>query len=136
MNNYETFMKQGHIYKVDLPDEVIARMLDWDKPLSQQPEIVTKLGGKGAPTDPLYVQHGWNTSGAHTWESLVREMGSEQQAAAFLRSKGIPGNKYLDGGSRAAGAGSSNYVIFPGEERMLTIMERNGKRLGGLLDTP
>jgi len=27
----------GSLYKVDLPDEQIAKMLDWDKPLSQQP---------------------------------------------------------------------------------------------------
>ena len=26
--------KQGQLYKVDLPDEHIAKMLDWDKPLS------------------------------------------------------------------------------------------------------
>src|SRR5574343_264386 len=26
----------GSLYKVDLPDEAIAKMLDWDKPLSQQ----------------------------------------------------------------------------------------------------
>ena len=30
------------LYKVDLPDEVIAKMLDWDKPLSQQPPEVQK----------------------------------------------------------------------------------------------
>lgn len=26
----------GSLYKVDLPDEQIAKMLDWDKPLSEQ----------------------------------------------------------------------------------------------------
>jgi hypothetical protein len=30
----------GHLYKHDLPDEDIARYLDWDKPLSEQPESV------------------------------------------------------------------------------------------------
>ena len=33
----------GSLYKVDLPDEQIAKMLDWDKPLSEQPEILGKL---------------------------------------------------------------------------------------------
>ena len=32
----------GSLYKVDLPDEHIAKMLDWDKPLSQQSKEVRK----------------------------------------------------------------------------------------------
>jgi hypothetical protein len=38
---YEKASK-GSLYKVDLPDEQIAKMLDWDKPLSQQPKEVQK----------------------------------------------------------------------------------------------
>jgi hypothetical protein len=30
----------GALYKADLPDEMIDRMLDWDKPLSEQPAAV------------------------------------------------------------------------------------------------
>ena len=33
----------GYLYKVNLPDEQIAKMLDWDKPLSQQPNIMEAL---------------------------------------------------------------------------------------------
>ena len=33
---------------------------------------------------------------------------------------------YLDGGSRGAGTGTSNYVLFPGNEGLLQILERNG----------
>jgi hypothetical protein len=43
---------KGNLYKVDLPDENIAKMLDWDKPLSQQGEIkniARKLGYFNAP---------------------------------------------------------------------------------------
>lgn len=32
----------GSLYTADLPDEMIDRMLDWDKPLSEQPEVVRK----------------------------------------------------------------------------------------------
>jgi hypothetical protein len=46
-----------------------------------------------------------------------------------LRKAGIPGIRYLDGGSRGAGAGTSNYVVFPGEEGLLKILERNGAPL-------
>jgi hypothetical protein len=42
-------MNPGNAYKVDLPDEHIAKMLDWDKPLSQQSESVRNaLGGIGS----------------------------------------------------------------------------------------
>jgi len=34
---------QSNLYKVDLPDEQIAKMLDWDKPLSQQPAALKPL---------------------------------------------------------------------------------------------
>jgi hypothetical protein len=47
-----------------------------------------------------------------------------------LRKAGIPGIRYLDGGSRGAGAGTSNYVVFPGEENALRILERNGVPIG------
>ena len=51
-------------------------------------------------------------------------------AAEKLRSLGIPGIRYLDGGSRGQGQGSSNYVVFPGNESLLTILERNNQPLG------
>jgi hypothetical protein len=55
----------------------------------------------------------------------------ERAAAAsrLLQQQGIPGIRYLDGGSRSAGSGSSNYVVFPGQEGLLNILERNGQLL-------
>jgi hypothetical protein len=50
-----------------------------------------------------------------------------------LRQAGIPGIRYLDGGSRGTGAGTSNFVVFPGNEDILKILERNGQPVGGLL---
>jgi hypothetical protein len=46
-----------------------------------------------------------------------------------LRGYGIPGIRYLDASSRDAGKGTSNFVVFPGEEDALTILER--KKEGG-----
>jgi hypothetical protein len=37
--------RSGHLYKVDIPDEAVAKMLDWDKPLSEQPQNVQKALG-------------------------------------------------------------------------------------------
>ena len=39
-------------------------------------------------------------------------IGNEEAASRYLASIGIPGIRYLDGSSRAKGAGNSNYVIF------------------------
>jgi len=42
----------GYLYKHDLPDDDIARYMDWDKPLSEQPESVRKaLEGVGIRYD-------------------------------------------------------------------------------------
>lgn len=56
-------------------------------------------------------------------------LGDPAGASLRLRELGIPGIRYLDGGSRSAGSGSSNYVVFPGNEGLLSILERNGQPL-------
>ena len=48
------------------------------------------------------------------------------EQADMFRGAGIPGIRYLDGGSRGAGQGTSNFVVFPGNEDILKILERNG----------
>jgi hypothetical protein len=39
----------GNLYQVDLPDEQIAKMLDFDKPLSQQPKAIQDFALRNAP---------------------------------------------------------------------------------------
>lgn len=177
----------GYLYKIDLPDEHIAKMLDWDKPLSQQhPDVQAALGalpshrrilgdtlesnGKwvsGAPSGELtgreaYLLHQLQSDSQHT-------RGSQAMASESLRQAGIPGIKYRDSGSRLnytvqnfhkgtpygepvsfatdkqakdysaeqiqkgfetkVDPGTSNYVVFPGNEDMLTILERNNQPL-------
>ncbi|HEV8033434.1 PLxRFG domain-containing protein, partial [Yoonia sp.] len=50
------------------------------------------------------------------WDRLGKTpndvMNVDQAASEFLRAAGIPGHRYLDGGSRADGDGSRNYVIY------------------------
>lgn len=124
----------GSLYKVDLPDEHIAKMLDWDKPLSEQaPEVQKALSGiegnfgeipdfnlrKWMDADPL----------ASTWHNVLqRDMGADPaMITKTLKDRGIPGIRYLDGGSRGTGQGTSNFVVFPGNEGLLKILERNGQ---------
>jgi len=45
-------------------------------------------------------------------------------ASNALRDAGIPGIKYLDGGSRSAGQGSSNYVVF--DDSLIEILRKYG----------
>ena len=88
---------KGNLYKVDLPDEQIAKMLDWDKPLSQQPKAVQKA---------LRENELWNVvpegkSLGEMVQAMNRSMGPER-TSNILRELGIPGIRYLDQGSRAA----------------------------------
>jgi hypothetical protein len=120
----------GNIYKVDLPDEAIARMLDWDKPLSQQPNVIKTLQKEYAPS---YIAQFMDRPGSDLYKAISGGNGVEDlraSGAAELAKQGIPGIRYLDQGSRGAGAGTSNFVVFPGEERLLRILERNNQPLG------
>jgi hypothetical protein len=132
----------GALYKVDLPDEQIAKMLDWDKPLSQQPEAVRKAMYDVAGSGRWMNQGGtrkfiepppaWMTGGS-SYARVGRLLDRGDAAASdALRQAGIPGIRYLDGDSRGTGAGTSNFVVFPGNEELLTILERNGQIINEL----
>jgi hypothetical protein len=120
------------LYKVDLPDEHIAKMLDWDKPLSQQaPEVKKAIDALKKANPEGYaklvdMQMGGPLMDQATGRDLYRAIGHDPFPAS-----GIPGIRYLDGGSRGAGTGTSNYVVFPGNEDILKILERNGQGLLG-----
>ena len=115
--------KDGSLYKVDLPDEHIAKMLDWDKPLRLQSPELQALAKQHGITDPNGEVGG--VLGKGLYESIGDGKASAKTAEK-LKALGIPGIRYLDGGSRSAGQGSSNFVVFPGNEGLLSILERNG----------
>ena len=124
-------MPEGSLYKVDLPDEHIAKMLDWDNPLSQQHPDVQAMA-QSLMKDGKQNQFGW-LSNADSPGGLSMTgkqfLNSLQGGEAQMQKAGIPGIRYLDGGSRSAGTGSSNFVVFPGNEGLLSILERNGQPL-------
>lgn len=143
MNNYDSVLASGALYKVDLPDDWLPKMLDWDKPLSQQPEAVREIVSDTAKTraaqdavkgsrtlqlsdikrdtqgNPVADQTGGQ---ALSYLMAKRYDGDPAAIAEQLRQAGIPGIRYLDGGSRGAGQGTSNYVVFPGMEQYLKIL--------------
>ena len=124
----------GSLYKIDLPDEVVPRMLDWDKPLSQQSESVKKaLSVDKRAKDSLYQDVGEYyraltsryAANAPAHMSVEQaENWAQQFASQKLREMGIPGIQYLDAGSRGASTGTRNFVVFPGNEGLLNILGR------------
>ena len=173
------------------------KFLDWDKPLSEQPEVANLLGYSdaariAADRKKLYGQFSapksleyedlfgplsanekaaaqqlsampepWNEMtgkdawfraskrkyvvegpdgrlgpGGNTYEEALQVAGGDANKvrtmydpaaparAEFMREAGIPGIKYLDQGSRGAGAGSSNYVVF--DDKLVSIVKKYG----------
>jgi hypothetical protein len=133
----------GNLYTADLPDEMVDRMLDWDKPLSEQPEAVKQALMKDARLRSLYekgkIDDMYGDGGEFYRAVTSREAqnaplhmsveaaenASQAPASQYLRSLGIPGIRYLDAGSRGQrGSGTRNFVVFPGEEKKVKILKR------------
>tara|TARA_R110000822_G_C15243310_1_gene486607 strand:- start:110 stop:1075 length:966 start_codon:yes stop_codon:yes gene_type:complete len=122
-------ISHGSVYKVDLPDEHIAKMLDWDKPLSQQSKevrgVLQSMMTKARKSFPQIDANGDPIAGQIHHLYAQHRGGNAQVVADELKAAGIPGIRYLDQGSRAGGQGTSNYVVFPGNEKLTKILERN-----------
>ena len=96
----------GSFYKADLPDEMIERMLDYDKPINEHSQVVRDALEKA----------GINTQSAMRAGQMIE--GQEAHLAKF----GIPGMIYREGQGKEKGL--RNFVIFPGEEKKVRILER------------
>ena len=116
----------GSLYKVDLPDEHIAKMLDWDKPLSQQSKevrgVLQSMMTKARKSFPQIDANGDPIAGQIHHLYAQHRGGNAQVVADELKAAGIPGIRYLDQGSRAGGQGTSNYVVF--EDQIPKIIGR------------
>jgi hypothetical protein len=133
----------GGLYKIDLSDEAIPRMLDWDVKFDKQHPDVQKAILKYWEDNPSMKYYGdpkeltgEGIYGSVSAATLGPEGGAKvnlnparEAASMDLRHYGIPGIKYLDGGSRGGGEGTRNFVVFPGNEDLLNILER--KKEGG-----
>ena len=107
--------------KLDLPDEDIAKMLDWDAPLSEQPASVQR--GIQALVDAfpevddiqkLVSATGKLRTGVNG-ESVLRVLRKhlgESKASAVMAGQGIPGLKYYDQMSREGARSTRNYVTW------------------------
>lgn len=114
-----------------------ATLLDWDKPLSEQSAAVQDVLGPrvtraindevvaGYDRDPMKAKGADAYGAAVSLEPWTSGPRSDQAAvSSSLREAGIPGIQYLDAGSRAAGDGTRNYVIF--DDKLIDILKKYG----------
>lgn len=183
---------EGHLYEVEIPDEITDRMLDWDAPLSEQPESVRqalqrlsppprkvedlsrdeligmleRIDRNGTYSDAASIAEGWEPAtmdellqsaenvglqdylndlpgqwtGNETGQSLyywlttnqggttggsLHSNAAQQAASKALNEAGIPGIRYFDNQSRAAGEGTRNIVVFDPDD--ITQVKRDGE---------
>ena len=142
----EAYDKQvGQLYKVDIPEE--KEMLDWDRPLAEQPEDVrSALLNIASSLDPSNKENKYfldavmrNKRGQNLYQGLqaafnqssqLKSVG-DKETSQLLLEKGVRGVRYLDAESRREGSGRPNYVVFSGED--VSILENEYKN-GGLVD--
>lgn len=110
----------GSMYQVRINADP-EHFLDWDKPLSKQPVIADKMNSAVRLTQSERERL--------PARSILELIGDQQTASQKLNQAGIPGIKYLDQGSRSAGEGSRNYVVF--DDNLVEILKKYG--LVGLL---
>ena len=119
---------QGNLFRVEVPDSVVERMLDWDKPLTEQsPSVQNALIESGLWSGKT-ESRAYN--GRALYKSLTDQLGNQVLASQFLSAAGIPGLKYLDGNSRAQGDGTRNLVVFEPEHTEILGREFNQEAIG------
>jgi hypothetical protein len=140
---------RGRMYEVNIaarPEDFI----DYDAPLSQQSDLVkSQFGYTPKPTaeeelaafevarrespnnignHPVVAEIYRREAAANAAERLFQRQvqgGNIDEAARIgLSEAGIPGIRYLDAGSRGAGDGSRNYVVF--DENLIEIVRKYG----------
>ena len=132
-------VNKGNLYTAELDVEP-EDLLDWDKPISEQsPKVKAALQSVSDNwlwQDAISGKGGEQVGGA-LYSTLratfpdaefSRDEGdASKKASEALLAAGIPGIRYLDGGSRSEGQGTFNYVAF--DENLIKITEENGNRI-------
>jgi hypothetical protein len=89
---------------------------------------IRDANGTLVPSGASSVQEAISAAGGDPSRVVVVNNPDPTIAAQRLQQAGIPGIKYLDAGSRGAGNGSKNYVIF--DDKTIAILKKYG--LAGL----
>ena len=127
----------GNLYKVDIPDEYIPTMMDYDKPLGQQNDVVKKALNEikkqitpemrmelGGDMNLLFGKDVTPVQFLNTME-IIHPTGGVGIGEKMLNDLGVKGIRYKDAMSRGADEGTYNFVVFDPSE--VKILEQNSK---------
>lgn len=114
---------RGRMYEVNIKAEP-EQFLDWDKPIGQQ---ASHVRDRLAPFELSDDAKSFNILQGIAEKLRVdnkitpgRDLG--MHVSDELRGAGLPGIRYLDQGSRNAGDGTYNYVVF--DDNLIDIMRK------------
>ena len=105
----------GHMYQVRInadPND----FLNYDAPISEQGQAVKAM-----------IESGWGPEMVNNPNVKGRDFvpfSTDESLMQRFKDAGIPGIKYLDQGSRTAGEGSRNYVVF--DDSLIEILKKYG----------
>lgn len=120
--------QSGNFYKVDIPDENIPKMLEWEKPIGEQnisfDNLLNQFKRNRLGRMAAYASQK-DAPGSTIYHALQQELGSPQAASNALQKAGIPGIKYTDQTYGTMAKNPTNYVVFDPSE--VKILERNNK---------
>jgi hypothetical protein len=127
----------GHMYEVNIGARP-EQFLDWDLPLGDQPALLEKIQAVIPDVDPSDRVSQAITKFDAARDAAIRDQArreghgfswvTQQNAAADreayrqLAEQGVTGIRYLDAGSRGAGEGSRNYVVF--DDKLVDIARK------------
>jgi len=107
----------GNLYKIDLPDEMIPKMLDYDKPMSEQSSEVQKILLPYQKEIGGSFGTGEQTLKAIAFERRMKGLDDSPQAVANqLQEMGIVGVKYLDELSRSTKYKGDSAYFYAGQD--------------------
>jgi len=142
----------GNLYKVDLPDEYLPNMLDFDRPLAEQSKLINDIALQNSkPLIKKLKELNSNELNTKKLKSIyemdgadfISALGGKNKAEKILKDSGVygikyqetpsirfdnEGNKFLD----STGEGTSNFVVF--DPTIMNILQRNDNPIEGLLD--
>lgn len=117
---------RGRMYEVNINADPNS-LVDWDAPIARQGEAPKQFLGEQLSRylGPVYDRQISNFANKPAGELLSHTMGRGLGGPRLTEnalSAGVPGIRYLDGGSRRAGDGSRNYVIF--DDSLIDILRK------------
>lgn len=114
--------EKGHLYQVRINADP-ADFLDWDAPLPENARSAVEdaLAPMDLGRDGMAAFWGKAGNAGNAINAAERSV-PRGAITENLKARGYPGIKYLDAGSRGAGDGSRNYVVF--DDKLIEILKR------------